>query len=350
MRVRVRVQAMATKAYELSRLLEVLPPVNFAVAYGSGVFKHFGSAAVSTTTKVVDYILAVDNAQQWHAENAAANPRHYGGLSKLIGGKSTAILADTVGLGVHFNPYVQVGGQLCKYGVVSTASLLRDLDSWEHLYLAGRLHKPVKGLVKCHTVERAMSKNLRSALCAALLLLPEKFSKEELYYQICSLSYRGDIRMAFAEDKSKVENIVGGSERELDHLYLQDLHGVSGAKAGLVIAEGTIWSQAKNSVSSRAELLTSLPDSVLAEMGEKSSLSFRNSSLDIGLRNPMSRLSFAVRLAQNSDHINLLQDALSSRVRLASFRQALHGVLTTGLGKSSYYLFEKVRKALMTRR
>lgn len=71
------------------------------------------------------------------------------------------------------------------------------------------------------------SVNLRAALSAALLLLPSKFTQvwfhvtlcsfrvarcmnmsfvvqEDLFAKICSLSYMGDLRMLFAEDKNKV--------------------------------------------------------------------------------------------------------------------------------------------------
>ncbi|KAE9462220.1 hypothetical protein C3L33_05871, partial [Rhododendron williamsianum] len=48
------------------------------------------------------------------------------------------------------------------------------------------------------------SVNLRAATSAALLLSPSKFSEEDLYARICSLSYMGDLRMLFAEDKNKV--------------------------------------------------------------------------------------------------------------------------------------------------
>ena len=34
--------------------------------------------------------------------------------------------------------------QLIKYGVVERACLEQELQNWPHLYLAGRMHKPIE--------------------------------------------------------------------------------------------------------------------------------------------------------------------------------------------------------------
>lgn len=47
--------------------------------------------------------------------------------------------------------------------------------------------------------------NLKAATSAALLFLPDEFTEEDLYGKVCSLSYMGDLRMLFAEDKNKVK-------------------------------------------------------------------------------------------------------------------------------------------------
>jgi mitochondrial translocator assembly and maintenance protein 41 len=86
-----------------------------------------------------------------------------------------------------------VNGTRIKYGVVSMHHLLRDLDEWETLYLAGRLHKPVNILREEAKVHLASQENLKNAVKVALLQLPTTFSEEELYLKISGMSYRGNL-------------------------------------------------------------------------------------------------------------------------------------------------------------
>lgn len=68
--------------------------------------------------------------------------------------------------------------QVVKYGVVSLAAFQQDLQHWSHLYVGGRLHKPVAALTQHGAAEAARRQNLRSALTASLLLLPQACSLE----------------------------------------------------------------------------------------------------------------------------------------------------------------------------
>lgn len=70
--------------------------------------------------------------------------------------------------------------------------MCKDLLNWETLYLAGRMHKPVKILKDDARVRLAQQVNLASALRTALLLLPKDFTEEELYLTISSISYKGN--------------------------------------------------------------------------------------------------------------------------------------------------------------
>lgn len=88
--------------------------------------------------------------------------------------------------------------QKVKYGVVDKRAAMRDLLHWHHLYFAGRLHKPVLTLKSDPCIAAAQGSNRLSALVAALLLLPRRFSWDSLVQTICGLSYKGERTMLAA--------------------------------------------------------------------------------------------------------------------------------------------------------
>jgi mitochondrial translocator assembly and maintenance protein 41 len=53
------------------------------------------------------------------------------------------------------------------------------------------------------------------ATCATLLQLPQRFTEMEFYYKVCELSYLGDIRIGIAENPNKIQNIIQGSQDNL---------------------------------------------------------------------------------------------------------------------------------------
>lgn len=62
---------------------------------------------------------------------------------------------------------------MVKYGVIGMPAFLQDLQHWSHLYVAGRLHKPVAVLATQPDARAAYQQNLCAALSTALLLLPQ---------------------------------------------------------------------------------------------------------------------------------------------------------------------------------
>jgi mitochondrial translocator assembly and maintenance protein 41 len=89
--------------------------------------------------------------------------------------------------------------------VIEDGWLIRDLLSWSEFYVAGRLQKPCLILHSNKEIETALKKNLRSAVTASCLLLPNRFTERELFTKITSLSYLGDPRMKYNfENPNKV--------------------------------------------------------------------------------------------------------------------------------------------------
>jgi translocator assembly and maintenance protein 41 len=168
---------------------------------------------------MIDFIFGVSHTQHWHSLNLHQYPEHYSSLRRL-GSGIVSYVQDGVGAGVYFNPYITVNGTLIKYGVVNIDTLRKDLSEWNTLYLAGRLHKPVKILRDHAKVRLANQINLISALRAGLLMLGPNFSEKELYSKIASISYMGDPRMSVGgEDPNKVRNIVTNQLANFRQLY-----------------------------------------------------------------------------------------------------------------------------------
>ncbi|MCO5575888.1 hypothetical protein L7F22_029694 [Adiantum nelumboides] len=302
--------------------LQDLPKVEFAFAYGSGVFQQPGSSKIEAP--MVDYILGVKVPEQWHSENLERNLHHYNSWLAWFGGKGVCSVAQKVGAGVHFNAFVPWKDKLIKYGVVGIDNLAEDILSWKSLYISGRLQKPVKILIDDWGMARVNQVNLQAAASAALLLLPAEFSEEEFYVKICSLSYMGDIRMLFAEDKNKVQRIVRGSAADFRQLYHTPLcHLAATGVLKLPQTFGGLESLMRRDCSPHAveSLLSSLPTTVLQKMVPH------------------------VRSLSHSEPSQYVQRAISSIVRCSSTRQMLSGLLAAGAVNSMRYVWKKATKA-----
>ncbi|XP_076385096.1 phosphatidate cytidylyltransferase, mitochondrial [Megachile rotundata] len=189
---------------QLKGILKCFPGnMKFCFAYGSGAFKQ----ANNQSNKMIDLIFVVRNIKQWHSENLHLNPKHYAQPLRFLGPRAIANVQEKWGAKVYYNTLVKITEEcIIKYGVVSEISLIEDLLDWNDLYLAGRLHKPVKVLIEPNEnsqIPTALVQNLHSAVHAALLLLPQYFTEVQFYKTIAGLSYSGDFRMIFGENKEK---------------------------------------------------------------------------------------------------------------------------------------------------
>ncbi|KAK2726907.1 hypothetical protein QYM36_007677 [Artemia franciscana] len=169
---------------------------------------------------MVDLIFVAENPLSWHTANIERNPKHYSFL-RYMGSKAATTVQNFGAAKIYFNTLVPVNNAVIKYGVVSRESFIEDLLDWNSLYVSGRLHKPVLVLQNYDDgdIKMALEQNLYSALHASLLLLPESFTEERLCHTLASLSYRGDFRMKFGEDRSKVSNIVKCQMEHFRSLY-----------------------------------------------------------------------------------------------------------------------------------
>lgn len=338
---------MKSNMSELAAPLKDLPPVEFACAYGSGVFPQTGLVRTREEEEeepMVDYILGVADPIQWHTENLQRNRDHYSFLMAYLGAKTITEVAEEIGAGVHFNAFVPWKDKKIKYGVIRMHELIQDVLNWHRLYISGRLQKPVHILIDKLDLEDVNAANLKAAISAALLLLPPEFSEEELFAKICGLSYMGDLRMFFAEDKHKVKKIVQGNADRFHALYKDQI--CSTADTGLLKLPSSFGDpQAMfvqdSSVSATCSLVSALPPAVRsrmgAELGEKIKL------------NKVGREIPEVLVKAREEAAKSMQKAIKSLVRASSLRQALSGCLAVGGVNAASYLSQKVSKAWRSR-
>lgn len=215
-------------------VLSALPPVDFGIAYGSGVLAQAGAPPAT----LVDFIVAAPDLEAFHAANLRENPDHYPLFARVLGAPAVAALNDRWGAGLWYVTMVRVAGLEVKYGVLSTQALLDDLSGWRTLYAAGRLQKPVLVLQETADVAAARADNARAALSYALLLLPREFSEFALWEKVTGISYSGDPRMSVpgGENPRKIQNIVRG-----DGVLggFRGLYGPHVARTGLRFANST---------------------------------------------------------------------------------------------------------------
>lgn len=369
-------------------------PIRYCFAYGSGVFpqsKPDGSVptaeqlarvhpkappavqkAQGGQPKMIDFIFGVTFTQHWHSLNLAQHRDHYSGLGSL-GSAAVSYVQDKMGAGVYFNTHIVVNGIMIKYGVVNIDTLSRDLTDWDTLYLAGRLHKPVKILRDDARVRLANQMNLFSALRTALLLLPDHFTEVELYNTIAGISYLGDPRMTLpTENPHKVSNIVGNNLPNFRRLYtplIETLPNVDfddprcSQPHWELDADANMKLRQDMDPIKRGNMVRRLPKSFRSKlyfqyqrkfaipqvefdqmMGDSSESSFASTSSK--RRTGGDGLSFETRIAQD-DPAELrahVRQVIKQTIGWPSTTQSIKGLLTGGVSKSLGYVWEKIQK------
>lgn len=292
----------------------------FCFAYGSGVKKQSGYTEADLKDTLIDLIFCVDDPLQWHKQNMAANPSHYS-FMRLLGPSAVANFQTNYGAKMYCNTLVPIGDNCTiKYGVITTNDLCNDLNRWTDLYVAGRLHKPVTALTAPNAprIHEAIEQNLKSAIRVALLLLPAAFSYYDLFYEIAQMSYKGDFRMVFGENKDKVRNIVRPQLDEFVQLYQPHLKQFSHCL------------HVPNSVDFRSDQIEQ---------------SKSDDTIELHLRDLPGNLASRIdNTRRNFDLEKRVRAAMAQIVCRSSITQSLKNIPTAGVSKSLRYSWRKVLK------
>lgn len=334
-----------------SQILNHFPKqhIKFAFAYGSGVFEQLNNVSESN---MIDFVFVCDNAYKFHSENLKQNASHYSFL-KWFGPKFISYVQNDFGAECYYNTLVELNVEnkkhLIKYGVVSERALVRDLFDWDYIYLSGRLHKPVRVIlekkedqidltsnlksVDKKTFELALQTNLKNALHTALLLMPEKFSLQDLFVCITSLSYSGDFRMIIGENKSKCSNIVKPQVNRFIDLYKPYL--IKANFENTLECNFDTQQVVQNLDQSTVyHHLNYLPKNLIQTI---INLKFKTTQYyDIE--------EYIYKLTNRSDYKELVAQSVASIVRHSSLTQSIKSGFTAGLFKSFFYSMKKLQK------
>jgi translocator assembly and maintenance protein 41 len=369
----------------LRGILREFPPITYAFAYGSGVFPQSDATASRVTQsphpnppeailkwqkgggKMIDFVLAARFSEHFHSLNLRQHRDHYSFLGRFGSGMVSHV-QEAYGAGVYFNPYITVNGTMIKYAVVNVETLRRDLTDWDTLYIAGRLHKPVKILFEEPNIRVANQRNLISAVRCALLLLPHTFTEKELYSTITGLSYQGDPRMTYgSENPKKIYNIVTHQIKNFRLLYhdlIMSLPNISYTDEKPL--QTPSWMEDSNldlklsqdmDVERRANMVRRLPKSFREKLyflyQRKFGIPGREyqemleASKDEDAKGSLKKQVggvFDKRIAAEKDLPDQITKAISQTVKWPASVQSVKGVLTAGPVRAWRYLQEKREK------
>ena len=275
----------------------------------------------------------------------AKNPSHYS-LLKYTSPQVITQIQTKFGAKVYFNsliPFVDENGvkRLIKYGVIDKKNFINDLLDWDYLYVSGRLHKPVKIIHSAQqiavqeSISKALGINHQNALYSSLLLLSDHFSEEQLYLTIAGLSYSGDFRMYFGEDKNKVTKIVVPNIERFRNIYQPYIDSL--IEKGL-LSFSPASKMYRQDLSPRVILhnLSLLPKKVQQNLYLNFDRSHKLKDLDDVL----------MSISKSHQCSQFVKQAIDKIVWLSSWSQSLKGILTAGFFKSFSYSSSKIAKMM----
>ncbi|KAH7878028.1 mitochondrial matrix Mmp37-domain-containing protein [Lentinula edodes] len=335
----------STRALLESIVAQFDAPIRYAFAYGSGVFEQDGYGASATTSPVtgvtsvhepidpnapmLDFMFAVTHPAHFHSINMHQHPSHYTLHSRILGSDYVSAI-QAITPGVWFNTLVPMNGVTIKYGVTTIDNLCSDLLNWNTLYLAGRMHKPLRIIKDDARVRLTQQVNLTSAVRAALLTLPANFTETELFERIAGISYTGDPRMVLpAENRGKVGNIVRKQGPQFKELYHRLVVGLPGVHWPL----NTQHIHQDISPQARSLHLRKLPVNLIFHMKQR-----------YGVQVKEEENQYWVRMAGDEKLPEMVNREIRTIVRWPATAQTLKGIVSAGLGKSLRYSTAKISK------
>eukprot|EP00041_Stephanoeca_diplocostata_P034782 m.1203234 g.1203234 ORF g.1203234 m.1203234 type:complete len:450 (-) comp24578_c0_seq8:2049-3398(-) len=325
-----------------STLRRILPNgISFMVAYGSGVLKQANIPMnVHRSPPMIDFLLATEDPIKWHETNMKKNPSHYSGIARALGSRRIVQLSQAAA-GIYFNTHVDLECGKVKYGVASTHDFKTDLREWNRLYIAGRLHKPVKLIVSdAPEIVRAYDDNLRAAISTAILMLPQTFTETELFMAIASISYTGDPRMIVGENRHKVDNIVKGQFSAFQSLYRSQYERCC---LEVLVTEENSFGIPEQQLRYNPALIRHDPQEHLIRCVPQQLRSHMLSSPDTNLL--LADFADASDVTRSRVR-NIVQLAIKDVVSTVSARQTMLGIVSAGFSKTLRYAAAKGGKWL----
>ncbi|KAH3731773.1 Phosphatidate cytidylyltransferase [Pelomyxa schiedti] len=327
--------------------------------------EEFGAARSGAAGGMVDIILGVNNAVDWHRENMEKNWSHYS-VFGYCGPRAVAWLQKR-GPGLYYMigntgwfPSDPTNTQLLqrpfKYGVIEIGRLQKDLLEWDSFYASGRMQKPFVVLKNHDSIMSANSINIANAVRATLLMLPQKFTEEAFYRIYAGLSYIGDTRLSLcAENPNKVSNIVKAQITEFrNHLWGSPCAAAMLSSLKGFPTTGTAHKESRTAVveqdctvESRLGLIMKLPKPLLHHMFwvcdglESAHADHIDSNSSSNSRDPAQVFRNTI---EAGFHAAVLQQCIASRVGPSSTSQTLKGIVSAGLWRSTLYASSKVAK------
>lgn len=334
--------------------INTLPEVNAVYGYGSGVINQIGSGAKCGQ---IDLIVVVNDTEKFHIKNLELNPNYYTKSAKKFFLKYK--LLHSFGADICYIPYIKYKENKFKIGVISRSSLIDDLTNWKNLYMAGRFQKPMVEFKTNKNINNAIESNHKNALLISLLLQNSSYcTLYDLYHTLLSLSYMGDIRTGLTinnkkilnfENPHKIDNIIAGSYKELNKIYLSKNINNNYFK---VICNQDMEFKFDDSLS-QGEI-----NEIIIDNLKNIKIHYSRKDLAEQLvflpRNLNAYLASELHYIIDSDIVSIKQlDSIKKELikyivktnQKTTIRQALKGFLTVGLNDSLCYLKEKAEKA-----